>query len=73
MGDALRKSILKNPIVRPFHRRKSSQEIAELILRNDPDASMEMIGNVISEWGELLDGHVSVTPESTEPDLLNFS
>jgi hypothetical protein len=62
---------VKNPIVRPIGRRKSSQELAELILQNDPEASMEMIGDVISEWGELMDGHVSVALRATDPEHIN--
>jgi hypothetical protein len=61
---------VKNPIVRPFRIRRRSLEIAELILQNDPDASMEMIGNVISEWGELMDGHASLAQRSTETEYL---
>lgn len=39
-----------------IHRKKKSPlELADLILQHNPDASMEMIANVISDWGGLFD------------------
>jgi hypothetical protein len=37
------------------NKRKSPLELADLILEYNPGASMEMISNVISEWGGLFD------------------
>jgi hypothetical protein len=51
----LRKHILKGFAVSNFRKRKSPYELASLILEHNPGASMEMIANVISEWGGLLD------------------
>jgi hypothetical protein len=34
-------------------RKKSPHGLADLILKHDPNASMEMIANVISEWGDI--------------------
>lgn len=38
-------------------RHPSSLELADLILKHDPGISLEMIANVISEWGDLFDDH----------------
>jgi hypothetical protein len=42
---------LHRPSVERQRRKKGPLEIAELILKHDPDASMDMIANVLSEWG----------------------
>jgi hypothetical protein len=36
-------------------RKMSPHELADLILKIDPNASMEMIANVIIEWGDISD------------------
>jgi hypothetical protein len=36
-------------------KRQSPIELADLILEYNPGASMEMIANVISQWGDLFD------------------
>lgn len=35
--------------------KKKPHELADLILENDPDASLDQITEVISEWGDLFD------------------
>jgi hypothetical protein len=35
--------------------KNSPHGLADLILKHDPDASVEMIANVISEWGDIFD------------------
>jgi hypothetical protein len=49
------KHILKDPAMSNGRKKKSPYELATLILEHNPGASMEMIANVISEWGGLLD------------------
>jgi hypothetical protein len=36
-------------------RRKSTNEIVDLILKHDPNVSMQKIADIISEWGDLFD------------------
>jgi hypothetical protein len=36
-------------------RKKSPHGLVELILKHDPNASMEVISNVINEWGDIFD------------------
>jgi hypothetical protein len=36
-------------------RKKGPHELAELIVKHDPNATLEMIANVISDWGDLSD------------------
>jgi hypothetical protein len=38
-------------------KKKSPLEVADLMLLHNPDASMETIAHVISEWGDLSDDH----------------
>ncbi len=38
-------------------RRKSTDELVDLILKHDPNVSMERIADIISEWGDLFDDH----------------
>lgn len=52
--------------------RKKPVELANLILQNDPGASMEQIADVISEWGDLFDdekmaGHEQGDAKSATP------
>jgi hypothetical protein len=35
--------------------KKKPHELADLILENDPGASLDQIAEVISEWGDLFD------------------
>jgi hypothetical protein len=46
--------------------KKSPLEIADLILLHNAGASMEMIGNVISQWGGLSDDHRYGSRESID-------
>jgi hypothetical protein len=53
-------------------RNEISFELADVILKHQPDASVEMISEVISEWGDLFDDHkfaarVSKYVESAAP------
>jgi hypothetical protein len=41
-------------------------KLADLILKHNPCASLEMIANVISEWGDLFDDHRFVDHESID-------
>jgi hypothetical protein len=64
---------LKGHAVSNIRQKKSPLEIADLILLHKAGASMEMIANVISEWGDLSDdkkfgGHVSIDIESAAPN-----
>jgi hypothetical protein len=36
-------------------KKKSPLELADLILQHNPGASIDMIADIISEWGDLLD------------------
>jgi hypothetical protein len=45
---------------------ESTLELAELILRGNPDASIETLTDVISEWGGLYEEHRSVERETNE-------
>jgi hypothetical protein len=36
-------------------RKKGPQELAEFILKHDPNSTLEVIANVISDWGDLSD------------------
>jgi hypothetical protein len=56
---------VKLPTTSAFSSQKGSLEIATLILESDPGASAEMIGDVISEWGELIENHASEAKLST--------
>jgi hypothetical protein len=47
-------------------KKKSPLEIADLMLLQNPDASMETIKNVISEWGDLSNDHRFVDRESVD-------
>jgi hypothetical protein len=40
-----------------LRKKNSPLELADLILMHNAGASMEMIANVISEWGGLFDDH----------------
>jgi hypothetical protein len=56
-----------------IRQKKSPLEIADLILLHKAGASMEMIANVIREWGDLsdnkkIDGHVSIDIETAAPN-----
>jgi hypothetical protein len=57
MGNALYKQFLKGHAMSNVCKKKSPLEIADLILKHSPGASMETIANVISEWGGLFDDH----------------
>jgi hypothetical protein len=56
-GEVLCKQFLKGHTMHKSSRKKSPLELADLILKHNPGASMEMIENVISEWGGLFDDH----------------
>ena len=47
-------------------KRKSPYELTALILEHNPDASIEMIAGVISEWGGLLDDEIPSERRSTD-------
>jgi hypothetical protein len=34
---------------------KNTDELVDLILKHDPSASMKVISDIISEWGDLFD------------------
>jgi hypothetical protein len=53
-------------------RKNSPHGLADLILKHNPNASMEMIANVISEWGDIYDDqrscdHKPIAIESAAP------
>jgi hypothetical protein len=73
MVDVLCKQVMKGHAMSKVSKRKSPLEIADLILMHNAGASMEMIGNVISEWGDSPDDHPygddqSVDFETAAPD-----
>jgi hypothetical protein len=49
-----------------IRQKKSPLEIADLILLHNAGASMEMIANVISEWGDLSDDRRFDSQESID-------
>lgn len=49
-----------------LRRKKSPLELAELILKHNPDASMAMIADVISEWGDIFDDRQLEAQESVD-------
>lgn len=51
--------------------RKKPVELANLILQNDPGASMDQIADVISEWGDLFDDQKMAAPESVDVKSAN--
>jgi hypothetical protein len=57
MGDVLCKQVKKGHVMHKISRKRSPLELADLILMHNAGASMEMIANVISEWGGLFDEH----------------
>jgi hypothetical protein len=53
-------------------RKKSLHELVDLILKQDPNASTEMIAEVISEWGDIFENqkfgeHEPINIESASP------
>jgi hypothetical protein len=38
-------------------RPKNTDELVDLILKHDPNASVKVITDIISEWGDLFDDH----------------
>jgi len=53
-------------------KRESQQELVDVILKHKPGASVEMISEVISEWGDLFDdrkfaAHEVVLMEAAAP------
>lgn len=48
------------------HSKKKPHELADLILENDPGASLEQIAEVISEWGDLFDDQKFDAHEPTD-------
>jgi hypothetical protein len=57
---------MKGHAMSKVSKRKSPLEIADLMLLQNPDASMETIKNVISEWGDLSNDHQFGHRESVE-------
>jgi hypothetical protein len=51
-----------------IRRKKSPLELAELILKHSPGASMAMIAEVISEWGDVFDDRRMGAQESIDFD-----
>lgn len=49
--------------------RKKPVELANLILQNDPGASMDQIAGVISEWGDLFDDEKMAGHEPVDADI----
>jgi hypothetical protein len=49
-----------------IRQKKDPLELADLILKHDPDASAEQIATVISEWGNLFDDQKFQTNESID-------
>jgi hypothetical protein len=47
-------------------RKENSVELVNQILQHDPCASVEMITNVLSQWGILLDDHNRAACETEE-------
>jgi hypothetical protein len=45
-------------------KKKAPLELANIVLKHDPDASAEQIATVISEWGNLFDDQKFQTNES---------
>ena len=51
--------------------RKKPVELANLLLQNDPGASMDQIADVISEWGDLFDDQKMAAPELVDVKSAN--
>jgi hypothetical protein len=61
--------VVKDHAMSKVPKRKGPHELADLILKHDPNASLETIANIISDWGDLSDdqkfgGHVSTDIEA---------
>jgi hypothetical protein len=46
--------------------KENSLELVDVILKHKPGASVEMISEVISEWGDLFDDQKFTAPESID-------
>jgi hypothetical protein len=66
MGGVLCKQVLKDHAMNNTSNKKSPLELADVIFKHNPGASMEMIADVISEWGDLFDDHRYGTHESID-------
>jgi hypothetical protein len=71
VSDVICKQILKGHVMEKMGKRKSPIELADLILKHNPGASMDKIADIISEWGDLsddvrLDAHKSTGMECSE-------
>jgi hypothetical protein len=64
--DVLCKQVVKDHVMSSVRRKKGPHELTELILKHDPNASLEMIANVISDWGDLSDDHRFDSQESID-------
>jgi hypothetical protein len=56
-----------------IRRKKGPHELADLVLKHNPGASIEMIANVITEWGDFSDDqrfgdHEPIEFESPAPN-----
>jgi hypothetical protein len=47
-------------------RKENPLELADVILKHKPGASVEMISEVISEWGDLFDDQKFAAPASID-------
>jgi hypothetical protein len=54
--------------MRKISKKESPLELANLILKHKPDASVEMMADVISEWGDLFDDQKFSAHESIDID-----
>jgi hypothetical protein len=52
-----------------LRRKKRPHELADLILQHDPNDSMEMIANVVSEWSDLSDDQRFGDHEQTDIEI----
>jgi hypothetical protein len=73
MVDVACKPILMGYAMSNLRRKRSPHELADLLLRHDPNASIEVIANVISEWRDFSDDqrfgdHASADLDSAASD-----
>lgn len=48
--------------------KKNPLELADVILKHKPDASVEMISEVLSEWGDLFDDQKFAAAEANNAE-----
>jgi hypothetical protein len=66
--DSCFEQILKGHAMHKMSKKVGPLELADLILKHDPGASLGQISNVISEWGDLFDDQKFSADESTDSE-----